>query len=273
MQQSLPLSRRQREAAPITPGPSRRHDLRWLGLPTALAALLVFWQTLTVVGNYRPFILPGPALVWQRFGEALASGVLWQHTAATLSVALSGFVIALIFGLALGYILAHIPWLERSLSPVLAASQAVPVIAVAPLIILWFGPGMLGKVGIAALITFLPIVLTTITALRAIPRELREMALISGANRWQILRYVEAQLALPVIFSGVRTGLALATTGAVVGEFIAGRMGLGAMINIARGLFDTPLIFVALATLATITLTLYLLSTILERMLVTWETP
>lgn len=153
----------------------------------------------------------------------------------------------------------------------LAASQAIPVVAVAPLIILWFGAGLTSKILVAALITFLPILINTIVAIRSIPRELIEMAHISGANRRQLLRYVEVPLALPVLFGGVRTGLALATTGAVVGEFVAGRTGLGALINIARGLFDTPLIFVALTTLALITLTLYVLAGLLERLLVRWE--
>jgi NitT/TauT family transport system permease protein len=233
--------------------------------------LLVLWQLLVTAGGYRPFILPGPALVAERFVAAAQSGVLWQHTSATLVEALGGFTIALVLGLAMGYILAHLRWLERALAPVLAASQAIPVIAVAPLIILWFGPGLLSKLLIAALITFLPILLATVIALRGIPRELREMAHISGASRWQMLRYVEAPLSLPVLFGGVRTGLALATTGAVVGEFVAGRNGLGAMINIARGLFDTPLIFVALTTLAAITLGLYTIATVAERLLVRWE--
>ncbi|MEI8164955.1 MAG: ABC transporter permease [Chloroflexales bacterium] len=251
--------------------PQRWAGLRWAGLPVSLAGLLVIWQLLVSVGGYRPFILPGPILVAERFVAAAQSGVLWRHTSATLGEALGGFGIALVLGLVVGYVLAHIPWLERALTPLLAASQSIPVVAVAPLIILWFGPGLTGKLLIAALITFLPILLATVVALRGIPRELREMALISGASRWQMLRYVEAPLSVPVLFGGLRTGLALATTGAVVGEFVAGRDGLGAMINIARGLFDTPLIFVALITLAAITLGLYLVATLVERLLLRWE--
>lgn len=269
MQRTLPM---QRGAAPA-PMPARAPwaGLRWAGLPVTILGLLAFWQLLVTAGGYRAFILPSPTLVAERFVAAAQSGILWRHTSATMVEAMGGFVIALALGLALGYILAHIPWLERSLAPVLAASQSIPVVAVAPLIILWFGPGLTGKLLIAALITFLPILIATVVALRGIPRELREMALISGASRWQMLRYVEAPLSLPVLFGGVRTGLALATTGAVVGEFVAGREGLGALINIARGLFDTPLIFVALLTLAAITLTLYLLATLAERALVRWE--
>lgn len=269
MQRTLPMQRGV-SAAP-RPAPQGWSGLRWAGLPVALLGLLAFWQVLVAAGGYRPFILPSPALVAERFADAARSGILWRHTSATLVEALGGFALALVLGLTLGYILAHLPWLERALAPVLAASQAIPVVAVAPLIILWFGPGLVSKLLVAALITFLPILLATVVALRGIPRELREMALISGAGRWQMLRYVEAPLSLPVLFGGVRTGLALATTGAVVGEFVAGRDGLGAMINIARGLFDTPLIFVALLTLAAITLGLYLLATLVERALVRWE--
>lgn len=269
MQRTLPMQGGA-GAAP-KPAPVGWSGLRWAGLPATILGLLALWQLLVTAGGYRAFILPSPLLVAERFVAAAQSGILWRHTAATLIEAMGGFAIALALGLALGYILAHLPWLERALAPVLAASQAIPVVAVAPLIILWFGPGLTGKLLIAALITFLPILLATVVALRGIPRELREMALISGASRWQMLRYVEAPLSLPVLFGGVRTGLALATTGAVVGEFVAGREGLGAMINIARGLFDTPLIFVALLTLAAITLALYLIATLAERALVRWE--
>lgn len=268
MQQTLPM----RRSEPARRGRRRPQlELRWAGLPVTILGLLALWQLVVVAGGYRPFILPGPALVAERFLQAAGSGILWQHTSATLVEALGGFGIALVLGLSVGYLLAKLPWLERALAPVLAASQAIPVVAVAPLVILWFGPGLRSKLLIAALITFLPILISTVVAIRSIPRELREMALISGAGRWQMLRFVEAPLSLPVLFGGVRTGLALATTGAVVGEFVAGREGLGAMINIARGLFDTPLIFVALLTLATITLGLYLAANLLERLLVTWE--
>jgi NitT/TauT family transport system permease protein len=223
------------------------------------------------VGGYQTFTLPAPGLVAARFGEALTSGLLWTHTSATLGAALSGFALALSVSLVLGYVLARATWLERAVAPLLAALQAVPIIAVAPLIILWFDTGLQSKMLVAALITFFPMLLSIIAALRSIPRELREMALISGASRWEMLRYVELPLSLPVFFAGVRTGLSLATTGAVVGEFVSGRYGLGALINIARGRFDTPLIFVSLLALAGITLLMYVLVSWLERTLVDWE--
>ncbi len=278
MQHMLPIPQRRRihtdTDTPVLPHTGRLPGAlpRWVGLPIALVILLVSWQALVMIQGYASFILPGPLVVAERFVDIAASGLLWTHVTTTLTEALGGFTLALIVALTLGYILAHIAWLERSIAPLLAASQAVPVLAIAPLIVLWFGTGLTSKVLIAALITFFPMLISTIVALRTIPRELKEMALISGASRWQMLRFVEIPLSLPVLFGGIRTGLALATTGAVVGEFVAGRYGLGALINIARGLFDTPLIFVALIMLASITLSLYLLITLAERALIRWET-
>lgn len=271
MPQAPTATRQQRLPRWLSLFGGRRQRLEWVGLPVTLVLLLLLWQTIVVVGDYRSFILPSPADVFNRFVLAASSGVLWTHTAVTVFEAVTGFGLALVVAVVLGYVLANVGWLERALAPVLAALQAVPIIAIAPLIILWVGAGLQSKVLVAALITFFPMLITTIAALHGIPRELREMGLISGASRWQLFRHIELPLALPVMLAGVRVGLSLATTGAVVGEFVAGRDGLGALINIARGLFDTPLMFVALFTLATITLLFYVAVTVLERVLVDWE--
>lgn len=271
MQQILPMRRRFAFMEQASPHKRLRGQYQWVGLPIAMGIIMLAWQLLVMLSGYSSFTLPSPAVVAESFADAVNRGLLGKHIVVTLFQAVSGFTLALSISLVLGYIMAHTPWLERALAPVLAAFQAVPIIAIAPLIILWFGTGIQSKMLVAALITFFPMLLTTIVALRNVPQELREMALISGANRWQILRYVELPLSLPVLFAGVRTGLSLATTGAVVGEFVAGSVGLGAMINIARLSFNTPLVFVGLLTLAGMTLTLYLLMVFLERALVKWE--
>jgi NitT/TauT family transport system permease protein len=252
------------------PGLQRRIPAE-LSLLVSGAVLVLAWKILVELRGYPAFVLPAPDLVAQRLFAEIGGGTLLHHSRVTLSAAVGGFALALSLSLLLGYLLAHVRWLERVVAPQLAASQAVPVVAVAPLIILWVGAGIEARVLVAALVTFFPILSSTIVALRNVPRELLEMARISGATRWQVLRLVELPLALPGIFGGVKAGLALATTGAVVGEFVGGRDGLGAMINIARGLFDTPLMFTALAMLAAMTLTFYLLATLLERLLVRWE--
>ncbi|MBK9714605.1 MAG: ABC transporter permease [Kouleothrix sp.] len=241
------------------------------GLLLSLVALVVVWKAVVVIRDYPAFILPAPEVVLKRLIDEFASGTLRRHMTVTLVESLGGFGLALAVSMALGYALAHIPRLERVLAPQLAATQAVPVVAIAPLIILWVGADIRSKILVAALVTFFPILSSTVVALRSVPRELMEMAKISGANRWQALWHVELPLALPGVFGGVKSGLALATTGAVVGEFVGSRDGLGALINISRGLFDTPLMFAALITLAALTLSFYLVAVLLERALVRWE--
>lgn len=276
MQQSLPYKLSTKKISQRQKFQLSERAWQWIALPISLVGILLLWEAVVVVGNYQAFILPSPSLVASRFMDALGQGFapnsLLSHSRATFTAALSGFGIALIVSLILGYILAKVPLLERVFAPILAATQAVPIVALAPLIILWVGADLRSKILVAALVTFFPILSSTIVALRGVPKELREMAHISGANSWQTLILIEAPLALPVFFGGFKAGLALATTGAVVGEFVAGREGLGALINIARGLFDTPLMFVALLMLAITTLLLYLLASLLERLLVRWET-
>jgi NitT/TauT family transport system permease protein len=241
------------------------------GLALSLLLALLAWKTLILLRDYPTFILPAPELVLRRLIDELAGGTLPYHASLTAIESLAGFGLALVVSLALGYLLAHAPKLERVLAPQLAATQAVPVVAIAPLIILWVGADIRSKILVAALVTFFPILSSAVVALRGVPRELLEMAKISGANHRQALWHVELPMALPGIFGGVKAGLALATTGAVVGEFVGARDGLGALINISRGLFDTPLMFVALIALAALTLSFYLVAVLLERALVRWE--
>jgi NitT/TauT family transport system permease protein len=235
--------------------------------------LLVTWQAIVLLTNYPVWLLPGPRDVLVRLGQALSDGTLQQHALPTLIESVGGFVLALLIGSMLGYTVAHSRMIERWLAPYLAAVQAIPVIAVAPLIIIWFGysSDLARNIVVAAIVVFFPIFSSTVTAIRDIPRELREVGQVEGATPWQRLRYIEVPLALPVLFTGFRTSLAYATTGAVVGEFIGSRYGLGALINVARGFFDTPLIFVALIALGAITLLFYSLLVGLERLLLPWR--
>lgn len=217
------------------------------------------------------WLLPSPLAVWRRLGEAYADGTLRLHLVPTVIESTAGFTVALAVGVSLGYVVAHSRRIERWLTPYLAALQSVPIIAVAPLLVVWATSGLLRNIVVAALVVFFPIFSSTVAAVRGIPRELREVAKVEGAHFWQTLRLVEIPLALPTLFSGIRTSLAFATTGAVVAEFVGTRYGLGAMINIARGLLDVPLLFVAILCLIGITLVFYLIVTAIEHGLTGWR--
>ncbi|MRR32307.1 ABC transporter permease, partial [bacterium] len=170
-----------------------------------------------------------------------------------------------------GYALARSRTLERLLSPYLVASQAIPVVAIAPLLVIWFGPGMFSKVLICALIVFFPVLVNTMVGLRAVPENLRDLMRALKANRLQMLRFLEIPAALPVFLGGLRIGATLAVIGAVVGEFVGADRGLGFLINVARGQYDTALVFVAVFTLVVMALSLYGLVVLAELRLLRWQ--
>lgn len=251
----------------------RLHLNQALSLLISSTVLVAVWQAIVTVTAYPAWLFPGPLDVVAKFQQVLADGTLRQHVVPTLLESLGGFGLALVFGSITGYGVAHSPTLERWIAPYIAAIQAIPVIAVAPLILIWFGysSDIVRNTIVAAIVVVFPIFSSTVTGIRRIPRDLREVGMVEGANFTQRLRYIEVPLALPVLFAGFRTSLAYATTGAVVGEFIGSRYGLGSLINVARGLFDTPLIFVALLCLGAITLLLYSVLVGLERLLLSWQ--
>ncbi|MBA3532786.1 MAG: ABC transporter permease [Ardenticatenales bacterium] len=244
----------------------------WATLPLGLLVLLASWQLVVVVGDYPEFVLPSPMAVAAKFVTAIWSGLLWRHLRVTLAETLLGFMLGFLTATLMGYWLAKRPVAERLIAPWLVAMQAVPVVAVAPLLVIWFGFGLTSKVLVCALIVFFPVLINTIVGVRSVDRDWLELMTVLRASRWQRFRLVEVPAALPVLFGGIKLGVTLAVVGAVVGEFVGAREGLGALINIARGgLYDTPLLFVALLSLAGMALALYGIVVFLEQRLVRWQ--
>jgi NitT/TauT family transport system permease protein len=235
----------------------------------SLAGFLIVWKVATLVGGYPDYILPAPEVVAARGLRAIGSGLLWEHTAVTVLEIVLGFVLGMVSAVIVGIALGKSVLIERVLSPYIVAAQAVPVLALAPLLDIWFGGGLLARVLICALIVFFPIAIATMVGIRAADPLLVEMLRSLGAGSGTVTRLLEVPSALPVIFGGLRVGVTLAVIGAVVAEWAGASIGLGVLINIAnQGLFDTPLMFVALVTLALIGLTGYGLVVAAERRLV-----
>ena len=241
-------------------------------IPVVVVALtLAVWQALTYFGGLPAFILPSPVLVALRFGTALKDGSLLRHTAVTLSEVLMGLMAGTCSAILLGYAVAKSRAFERLASPFLVASQAVPIVAIAPLLVIWFGQGIFSKVLICGLIVFFPVLVNTVVGLRAVPRSLNELMHSLRASRWQMLRMLEIPSALPIFLGGLRIGATLSVIGAVVGEFVGADKGLGFLINVGRGQFDTALVFVAVFTLVALALALYGIVIYLEHRLLAWE--
>ncbi len=250
----------------------RRFKVSRFGLVLLSIGLAIFlWWLVARVGDFPAFILPTPLLVGQRFIDVLVDGSLVRHTLSTLSEVLLGLILGVGVATTLGYILAKSTVMERLLSPYVVASQSVPVVAIAPLLVIWFGPGLLSKVMICALIVFFPVLVNTIVGLRSVPEDLGDLMRSLQASRWQTFRLLEVPAALPVFLGGLRIGATLSVIGAVVGEFVGADRGLGFMINRARGQYDTALVFVAVLALVLVALSLYGVVVLLERRLLSWR--
>jgi NitT/TauT family transport system permease protein len=242
------------------------------GVLPVLAAAAIFvglWKLVVMVGDYPPFILPAPEVVATRFVRAWTEGLMTPHALTTLSEVLLGFGAGASAALVTGYLLARSRLAERLLSPYLVAAQATPILALAPLIALWFGSGLTGKVLICALIVFFPVAVSTMVGIRSVDRHLLELGRSLRATRWQVVTKLEVPAALPQILGGMRVGVTLAVVGAIVGEWAGGEQGLGVLINLARAsLFDIPLMFATLLTIALVGVGLYLAVLFVERRLV-----
>jgi NitT/TauT family transport system permease protein len=237
----------------------------------AIGLLVLLWWAVAVLGNMQAFILPTPFAVGERVWGMMLDGSLFRHVWVTVLEAALGFLLAFAVGTGTGYAIGHSRLLERFLSPYIAVSQGLPVVALAPLLTVWFGSGLLRYVLIVALIVFFPILVNTMVAVKSIDRSMYEVARIEGASRLQTLWYVELPLGLRSLFGGWKIGLMLAITGAVIGEIVSSSSGLGFLLILGRGIFDTELIFVGLVSLATLTVVVYTAVTVLERALIDWE--
>ena len=248
-----------------------RRKFEIVALPAGILLFVTLWALVAYLGNYPAFILPDPFSVFAKLLEVTLDGTLWHHAQATLIQIIGGLLLGVSVATVLGYVLAKSPFLERLAGPYIVASQSVPAVAIAPLLVIWFGSGKMSKVLICALVVFFPILINTIIGIRSVDPGLRTMMRSLRANRWQMFARLEVPAAMPVILGGLKIGVTLSVIGAVVGEFVGADRGLGYLINLSKGLFNTPLMFAALIALAGISLVLYLIVTGLEYWLLAWR--
>jgi NitT/TauT family transport system permease protein len=249
-----------------------RSRTAWQSVLISFILLLIFWQLLVELGGYDRFILPGPADVWEQLSLVIADGRLLKHTLYTVSEVVPGLLIGCLIAIPLGYLLAKSSLAERLLSPYLVASQAIPIIAIAPLLTIWIRSTYWSRVSVAVLVVFFPVTINIITGMRNVPAELYELMNSLQASRWQVFRKLELPASMPILLAGLKVGATLAVIGALVGEFVQPKnQGLGYLLVTARYQFKTDLVFVVLLTLATIALVMYGLMAILEKRLLRWQ--
>ncbi len=245
--------------------------LRHLSPLLTILCLLLLWHWLSDREIIHRILVPPPAKVYAAFLAALADGSLLRHTGTTVQAMLYGLLLGVGIGLGIGYAIAKASLLEFILSPIIVAFQSTPIVAYAPLLIIWFGSGPTSKVLTTAVIVFFPTLVNTIVGIRGVSPSLRDMLRALQAGPWQTFRYLELPAALPVILAGLKTSTTLAVIGAVVGEFVASGSGLGFMVVLARNQYNDALVIVAVLTMTAIALSLYGLVAYVEWRLLAWR--
>jgi NitT/TauT family transport system permease protein/putative hydroxymethylpyrimidine transport system permease protein len=238
-----------------------------------IAALLVLlalgaWEAYARLGPVDDFILPAPTEVGQALWDD--RGLLWDNFLVTAAEVGLGILVALVLGTLLAIAIHVVPTLRRALYPILVGSQAVPIVIVAPLLIVWFGFGMGPKLAIIALVCFFPVVVTALDALAAVDPEQRRLLRTLDATRGQELRWVELPAALPGALSGAKIAVAVAVIGAVFAEYAGSSEGLGNVILQAVPQLETARAWAAAAVLAVFAILLFALISLAERLLVPW---
>ncbi|TJZ81612.1 ABC transporter permease [Rhodococcus oryzae] len=234
-----------------------------------VAALVVAWQIYVDVSGIRPQLLPSPVRVAQQgWGHREEIAV---HAGATLTVTLIGFSVSLVLAWALAILVDFSPWLRRAFVPLFVASQTLPIIAIAPLMIIWFGFGLLPKVLVIALATFFPMAIGLIEGFASTEREAGALLRSMRASRWQVFRYVRLPSALPRFFTALRIGITYAVVGAVFAEYVGASKGLGIYMSLQKNSFRTDLVLAAVLVTAVISIALYLLTFAVERVVAPWS--
>jgi NitT/TauT family transport system permease protein len=227
----------------------------WLAVLLVFVVFIFVWWLFS--HNLSPIIFPTPFRVWHDLIGIAKSGYLVANFVVTFQEIILGFILGSVLGIGCGVVLAWSPLLQRVFNPYLVASQAMPKIALAPILIMWFGYGLTSKVVIAALIAFFPLLENTVVGLREVPpAEVRLFASLS-ANDWQVYTKLRFPNALPYIFAGLRVAMLFATVGAVVGEYVGANVGLGAAVIVAFGTLNTSLVFAILVVLTVMGIVLY----------------
>lgn len=235
----------------------------WL-LPVAvIGGLLGTWEAMVRLRDTPAWLLPPPSAVARAIARDRA--LLLEHGVATAGATLLGFALALMAGLVIGAALAGSPLLARTIAPLVVGSQTVPVVAVAPLLVIWFGYGLAPKVLVTALIAFFPIAIAWGDGLRRADRDALALVTAFGAGRWRRFRLVSGPGALPALFSGARVGASVAVIGAVFGELVGSSRGLGYLLTRSTATFQTDRVVAVIVALAVVALGLYGVVALVER--------
>ena len=242
---------------------------RGVRVAIVLGSAILLWELSVIVFEVREFLVPRPTVV----GAMMFDDPLWMlsHTWHTLFETIIGFVLAVILGVVLAILIVSSRFLEETLYILLVTLNSVPKVAVAPLFVVWMGTGLSPKVAIATMIAIFVIVIDMVLGLRSVDPEMIDLARSMKASKMKTLFKIRFPHALPNLFAGMKVAITLALIGSIVGEFVASDKGLGYVILVAQGQFDTPQMFVSIVLLAILGTILFFLVDLAEKFFLPWH--
>ncbi len=264
-----PFRGRVREGAP---GPSQRVAAfagRWAAPGAIMLLALAIWEGAVWLLQIERWLLPSPTAIGAELVESRE--LLLRHTLTTLEEVLIGFALALVVGIAAAMAIAYSRIVERAAYPFVIASQTIPIIAIAPLLLVWIGYGIWPKIIVVVLISFFPIVVNMVDGLKSVDPDMLNMMRSLGAGRRQIFTKVQAPSSLPFLFSGVRVAIALSVIGAVIGEWVGSSAGLGYLMTRSAPQFLTERVFASIFILSVMGVALFALVVLVERLALPWN--
>ncbi len=235
----------------------------------AIIVLILLWEVAVKVFGLKEYILPAPSVIVEKLFKNLS--LLTRYSLVTGWEILLGYLLSIVIGIPLGLMIFYSRFLERIIYPLLVASQTIPKIAIAPLLIIWFGWGIWPKIIVAFLISVFPIVVDTVVGLKNTEPEMIYLVRSMGADRMQIFFKVSLPNALPNIFGALKVASTLAVVGAVVGEFVASDAGLGYLLVVSQGYMDTTLMFAGIVFLSLLGIVFFFIIEFIERISLPWK--
>jgi NitT/TauT family transport system permease protein len=248
-----------------------RKLLPWLTTPLILLAFFVLWDVFVRAYDISELVLPRPLTVLDSLAEVVQDPATWDHAQVTATETIAGFLIALVFGVAVGVVLGKVPWMERGLRPLIVASQVVPKVALVPLFVIWFGFGMTSKVIMSAMLAFFPIMLNVQLGVRSVEAGQRDVMRSLNASRWETFKHLELKSTMPYVFAGMEVGIVFAIIGTIVGEYLGGSEGLGYLVVRTLNDLDAPALFAVIILLSVLGLLLYFVVNGLKRFVIPWH--
>jgi NitT/TauT family transport system permease protein len=242
---------------------------RRVGALLVFAALFLLWEFAVHLFGIKEYLLPPPSKVWTEFLKRYT--IVMPSAWVTLQEIIAGYLLAIVVSIPLALAVAYSRFMEQAVYPVIVFLQIIPKIAIAPLFIIWFGFGFTPKLLLVFLLSFFPIVVSSLAGFKSADRDVMDFARTTGASSWRLFFKIRLPQALPQIFTGLKVGAALAATAAVVAEFVASDKGLGYLLLQYNGNIDTPMVFATIVLLSLLGLAVYYVVEIIERLAIPWH--